>query len=98
MTATRPVANLPLFRIAMRLGCGMTRRGGPGRPSKGDRDVIITRPARPLGDVVRARADEAGLSISEYVASVLAEVHHLPQYAPQARPPQPEELPLSKTA
>ncbi len=64
----------------------MTRKPSGGRPSKGDRDSIITRPARPLGDIVRARADEAGLSISDYVAAVLARAHDLPQYAPTARP------------
>ena len=76
----------------------MERRPSRGRPSKGDRDVIITRPARPLGDVVRAQAEASGLSISEYVATVLAEVHHLPQYAPHPPSRQQEELPLSQSA
>ena len=75
----------------------MTRRPSGGRPSKGDRDSIITRPLRPLGDVVRTRADEAGLSISDYVASVLATAHGLPQYAPVA-PQQNEELPLQRVS
>ncbi len=75
----------------------MTRRPSGGRPSKGDRDSIITRPLRPLGDVVRARADEAGLSISDYVATVLANAHGVPQYAPVASP-QNEELPLQRVS
>lgn len=77
----------------------MTRRASGGRPSKGDRDSIITRPARALGDVVRTKADEAGLTISEYVAAVLAHAHDLPQYAPTPRPIRTqEELPLSRSA
>lgn len=69
-----------------------------GRPSKGDRDAMMVRPARPLGDLVRARAEQAGLTISDYVATVLAEVHDLPQYAPQRSSRQQEELPLSRSA
>ncbi|MFC3690452.1 hypothetical protein [Aquipuribacter hungaricus] len=76
----------------------MSRRPSGGRPNKGDRDLLVTRPARAVGDVVRARADEQGLTISEYIATVLAEVHNMPQHAPRpAREPQ-EELPLSRTA
>jgi hypothetical protein len=77
----------------------MSRKPSGGRPSKGDRDSIITRPARPLGNVVRARADEAGMTISEYVAMVLANAHGLPEYAPAPSTTHDQGvLPLSKTA
>ena len=77
----------------------MARKPSGGRPSKGDRDMLVTRPARVIGDAVRARADEAGLTISEYIATVLANVHALPEYAPKARTPSSqEELPLSRSA
>lgn len=77
----------------------MSRRPSGGRPSKGDRDLLVTRPARAVGDVVRARADEQGLTISEYIAAVLAEVHDLPQHAPRRDIHRTqEELPLSRSA
>jgi hypothetical protein len=62
----------------------MAKRGQGGRPSKGDRDQIITRPMRSLGDVVRDAADENGMTLSDYVAKVLADAHGLPHLAPPA--------------
>src|SRR3954447_4399027 len=83
----------------VRLSVGMARKPSGGRPSKGDRDSIITRPARPLGNVVRARADEAGMTISEYVAMVLARAHGMPEYAPVPSTSMEQGvLPLGKTA
>lgn len=77
----------------------MARKPGVGRPSKGDRDSIITRPMRPLGNEIRARADAAGMTISEYVAMVLANAHGMPQYAPVPSPSLEQEvLPLGRTA
>jgi hypothetical protein len=61
--------------------------------------MLVTRPPRELGDAVRARADAAGLTISDYVAGLLATVHDLPQYAPQPHAgTAQEELPLSRSA
>ncbi len=82
----------------MGLAVAMPRKPSGGRPSKGERDSIITRPVRPLGDVIRARADEAGLSISDYVATVLANAHGMPEAAPTRPAVQQEVLPLGKTA
>lgn len=59
-----------------------TQRGRGGRPSKGERVVMVTRPALPLGDVIRDRAAERGQTISDYIATVLAHAHGLDQYAP----------------
>jgi len=62
-----------------------------GRPHKGTRELMVTRPAAPLGAAVRASAEREGYdSISEYVAAVLAQHEKLPQYAP--RPHQKEVL------
>lgn len=63
------------------------------RASKGDRDIMVTRPARAVGDEVRRRADETGLSISEYIARTLALDVGLPDLAPQVR--LDEELPMT---
>lgn len=44
-----------------------------GRPHKGDRVLLQTRPHREVWDAIRARAREAGASsVSQYVADVLA--------------------------
>ena len=64
----------------------MAKRGQGGRPSKGDRDQIITRPARSVGDAVRAAADDHGMSLSDYVAKLLADTHGLSQLAPPVHP------------
>ncbi len=73
------------------------RKPQGGRPNKGDRDLLVTRAPRAVGDVVRERADIAGLTISDYVAGVLARTHGLPDLAPEPDPDQ-AELPLRQTA
>jgi hypothetical protein len=86
------------LELVIRLGEPMARRGHGGRPYKGDRDHIVTRPSRVVGDLVRQRAEEAGLTISDYVAAVLARAHGVPEAAPLHRAPEQEVLPLGKTA
>jgi hypothetical protein len=103
--ADKQFQNLSLFgashlflELIIRLGEPMARRGHGGRPYKGDRDHIVTRPSRVVGDLVRQRAEEAGLTISDYVAAVLARAHGVPEAAPLNRDPEQEVLPLGKTA
>lgn len=78
-----------------------TRRGmiSPmtGRPHKGARRVIVTRPAQPVADVVLREAAAAGMTISDYVAGILARAVGLPQYVPVPPAQDQQELPL-KTA
>jgi hypothetical protein len=69
-----------------------------GRPSKGERDMLVSRMAKPLADEVRSRAEELDLTYSDYVASVLAEAHGMPQYAPKRHDRTQEELPLVKAS
>lgn len=58
-----------------------------GRPSKGDRDLLVTRPAAVLGQAVRASAEREGFeSLSAYIAAVLAEHEGMAQYAPRPLP------------
>ena len=74
-----------------------TNKGG--RPHKGDRVLVVSRPHRVVAERVKQEADEAGVSMSEYVSRVLAVSLGLDQYAPQ--PPAqngPELLPLGRTA
>ncbi len=76
-----------------------TRRAGRGgRPSKGDRDQLITRPARPIGDAVRDAAEAAGLTINDYLEALLARTHGLPELVPAAARLDQVELPLQQTA
>lgn len=68
------------------LGGPVTTKAPGGRPSKGDRDTIVSRPPLPLGELVRARAEAAGLTINDYVMAVLAQPGELPEQAPTTRP------------
>ena len=68
-----------------------------GRPHKGARRVIMTRPAQPVADVVLREAAAAGMTISDYVAGILARAVGLPQYVPASPAQDQQELPL-KTA
>lgn len=47
--------------------------GGPGRLSKGDRVVTVTRLPREVWEVVSQSAAERGISISAYLADVACE-------------------------
>lgn len=44
-----------------------------GRPHKGDRVLLQSRPAREVWYAVRIAASEAGVSVSQYVADLLAQ-------------------------
>ena len=46
--------------------------GRMGQPNKGDRELLQSRPVRPVWEAVHAAAASAGLSVSQYVADVLA--------------------------
>ena len=60
--------------------------------------MLVSRVAKPLADVIKARAEELDVSYSDYVAGVLAAAHGLPQYAPQSPDRTQEELPLVKAS
>lgn len=69
-----------------------------GRKSKGPRELLGTRPAVPLADAARTRADELGLSISDYLATLLATDLDMLQYAPRPTDPTRLELPITDVA
>ncbi len=75
------------------------KRGQGGRPHKGPRDAMMIRPHEDIGRVVRARAEEAGYTVTGYVSAVLAREVGLPHLAPAPDGPpadkQREELPLT---
>jgi len=43
-----------------------------GQPHKGERVLLQTRPARPVWEAVHTLSAQAGVSVSQYVADVLA--------------------------
>lgn len=49
-----------------------------GRPSKGDRAPLLTRPPLELAQAVRAEAERLDLSYSDYIANILAATHGFP--------------------
>ncbi|MET4224529.1 hypothetical protein ABIC85_001771 [Oerskovia enterophila] len=59
-----------------------------GRPSKGERDHLVTRPSVRLGKTVREAFEASSYdSLSDYLAAVLAEHHGVPEEAPAPRHP-----------
>lgn len=82
----------------------MQRRGpgqrGQGRPHKGDRDSIMIRPRQSLGELIRAQADDAGMTITDFVATHMADALGRPDLAPEepTRSKAQEVLPLADTA
>jgi len=58
---------------------GMARRAASGgRPSKGNRATLLTRPPVELVEAVRAEAERLDLSYSDYIANILAAAHGFP--------------------
>lgn len=65
------------------------------RASKGDRDSFVTRPPRAVGDEVRLQAAESNMSISDFIARLLAIEVGLPDLAPEPPRRDQEELPMT---
>jgi hypothetical protein len=70
-----------------------------GRKSKGVRELLGTRPDTVLAEAARGRVDELGISMSDYLATLLARDLNMPQYAPKTPAPVHHmELPISEVA
>lgn len=80
--------------------CSMAeQRYRGGRKSKGEREALHTRVDPLVSEAVRARAADRGMSLNDFVASVLAREVGMTNLAPQAPIRQkPEELPISDVA
>jgi hypothetical protein len=71
----------------------MARRpASGGRPSKGNRAPLLTRPPVELVEAVRAEAERLDLSYSDYIANVLAAAHGFP---PVVEPKDKDQMQLS---
>jgi hypothetical protein len=70
-----------------------------GRKSKGVRELLGTRPDTVLAEAARGRVDELGLSMSDYLAILIAQDLDMPQYAPKIpNTIRHMELPISAAA
>jgi hypothetical protein len=70
-----------------------------GRKSKGVRELLGTRPDTVLAEAARGRVDELGLSMSDYLAILIAQDLDMPQYAPKIpNTTHHMELPISEVA
>jgi hypothetical protein len=66
-----------------------------GRPSKGQRKFLATRAPLPLAQEAAARADELGMSVSDYLSTLLARDLGRPEFAPKPVDPSRLELPIT---
>jgi len=66
-----------------------------GRRTKGARELLGTRADTALAAAARLKAAELGLSVSDYLATVLAIDLDLPQYAPKTTDLSALELPIN---
>ncbi len=68
-----------------------------GRPSKGERKVVVSRAAVPVANRIEELAAEAGYKyVGDYVAAILAREAGMPEYAPVRQlDPTRLELPIS---
>jgi hypothetical protein len=71
-----------------------------GRPAKGDRQALLSRVPAPLGEAVKAQADMRGMSVSDYIAALLAQNLGMPELVanPPAVIPTRQELPIADVA
>ena len=75
------------------------QRHSGGRKSKGNRQALLARVPEPVGEAVRARAEARGISMSDYIASILALNVGMPELAVQSSViPAYEELPIADVA
>ena len=87
-------ADVVSFNERMRFTGNMARINR-GRPSKGDRDAFMTKPARPVGDAIRHNAEELDMTYGDYIAAILARELGMPEYAPLPPHSNDEELPIN---
>lgn len=66
-----------------------------GRKSKGDRHLIASRVPRAIADQAFAEAGERGMSMSDFVAAVLAERYERTDLVSMAEPTDRDRLPLT---
>ncbi|MCI4659561.1 hypothetical protein [Cryobacterium zhongshanensis] len=74
------------------------RTSSGGRPSKGQRELLGTRALAPLADAARNRADDLGLTMNDYLATLIALDIKMPEFAPAGATLTRLELPISDVA
>lgn len=68
--------------------------GDMGRKAKGARELLGTRPAAPLAEAARLRAEDCGLTMSDYLAALIARATGLLLLAPALQPLSDSQLEL----
>lgn len=71
------------------------RTGGGGRRHKGPRVLIATRVHPELAEIIRDRAEDAELTVTEYIADVLAQKVEREDLLKTQTQVTPQELPLT---
>lgn len=65
-----------------------------GRRAKGDRELLGTRAPLPLAEAARERAGELGMTVSDYLATLIAQDTGLTRFAPATHTSNPTQLEL----
>lgn len=92
---------------AKRRRVGDLRKGNPnmmagmgaqtGRPSKGERDAILAKPAKDFGKLLKANADALGYdSYGDYLVDLAAEALGMPEYKPKRSKPAATQNPIAE--
>ena len=73
-----------LFPIADRFDAMTAQRYRGGRHGKGERLPLLTRVALPLSEAVREHAEDRGMSVNDFIASILAREVGMSEFAPES--------------
>lgn len=71
----------------------LVEKSSSGRPSKGKRQLLGTRIPLPRAKAARNRADELGMTVSDYLEMLIARDLNLPLFGPPRKGPGPDESP-----
>lgn len=64
-----------------------------GRPSKGNRGAIMTRPSAEFAAILKRNADEQGMYYGDYLVALAAQALNMPQYSPVRVPENQLDIP-----
>jgi hypothetical protein len=72
---------------------------GIGRPSKGNRDAIMAKPAVTFGAILKENALKLGYaSYGDYLVALAAQALDMPEYAPEPQRSRTEQLDFPQEA
>ena len=72
---------------------------GIGRPSKGQRDAILAKPAVPFGAILKENSEKEGYgSYGDYLLALAAKALDMPQFAPEPKRNRADQLSIPQEA